>query len=363
VAYRIRSVSVATWIWNGRRPGYRFADTVKGSYTRIVREYYAFEVDPGAVFSIPVQFAIDIAMNGVVKETPVFGPVLLSFDRKTVNQEEIAEAAANAFPWMWVRSNPQLSDAARAFRESVVLPRVLSWVGSLRLQAKTAGMGFPVMDDYLNPDFASTRTTVTLSPGSTADFNVAELAVRWEAQERVCREAQARPSGVEGVTLNQCLAFMSEPEILDDENMWFCNDCRTHVRAKKELAIWSVPQILIIQLKRFGRQSYGQAKIDLDVAFPNDLDMTPYVVGPQKQGGSLYRLYAVSEHSGGLSGGHYTAHAIVRSSSGKSEWYSFCDNVTAPAKSSDAHSGQAYLLFYELATDATTGEQEATASD
>ena len=41
--------------------------------------------------------------------------------------------------------------------------------------------------------------------------------------------------------------------------------------------------------------------------FPLDLDLAPFVVGPSSTS-AQYRLYAVVNHSGSLSFGHYTAY-------------------------------------------------------
>jgi ubiquitin carboxyl-terminal hydrolase 4/11/15 len=164
------------------------------------------------------------------------------------------------------------------------------------------------------------------------------------------------------LTLNQCLGFASEPEILDEQNKWFCAQCRTHVRAKKESEIWSVPEILIIQLKRFSRGEFGQSKIDATVDFPDVLDMAPYVVGSGSPGSIRYDLYAVSEHSGGLSGGHYTAHALVRSGNEKGEWYHFNDSSVTKASRQSAHSSLAYILFYKRALQAATRSEDESDS-
>lgn len=53
--------------------------------------------------------------------------------------------------------------------------------------------------------------------------------------------------------------------------------------------------------------SGGTEKIDTFVDFPMDLDLDPFVVGPKATTRQLYRLYAVVNHSGSLSFGHYTA--------------------------------------------------------
>lgn len=76
------------------------------------------------------------------------------------------------------------------------------------------------------------------------------------------------------------------------------------------------------------------------------LDLGKYCLGGAVDGSNvplLYDLVAVSEHHGGLGGGHYTA--IARSSiDGK--WYKFDDNYVTEARIPDVVTGAGYVLFY-----------------
>merc|ERR1712238_419872 len=58
-------------------------------------------------------------------------------------------------------------------------------------------------------------------------------------------------TGDEGVTLGHCFQKFIKPERLDELNKWYCSNCKEHVRAMKTIELWNVPNILIIQLKRF----------------------------------------------------------------------------------------------------------------
>lgn len=67
----------------------------------------------------------------------------------------------------------------------------------------------------------------------------------------------------------------------------------------------------MFHLKRFTYSRYLKNKIDTFVNFPiHDLDLSKYVKNENGQS-YLYELYAVSNHYGGLGGGHYTAYAKV----------------------------------------------------
>ena len=72
-----------------------------------------------------------------------------------------------------------------------------------------------------------------------------------------------------------------------------------------------LPEVLVFHLKRFSYSRYSKNKLDSFVTFPiHDLDLSKYV--KSKDGKPyLYELYAISNHYGGLGGGHYTAYAKV----------------------------------------------------
>lgn len=67
-------------------------------------------------------------------------------------------------------------------------------------------------------------------------------------------------------------------------------------------------------------------------------------MGPQRKLGDVkYELYAVSNHYGGLGGGHYTASAKVNGT-----WYKFDDSHTSRISPNDVRGPAAYVLFYHL---------------
>eukprot|EP00729_Bicosta_minor_P015400 gene15400-16646_t len=53
------------------------------------------------------------------------------------------------------------------------------------------------------------------------------------------------------LSLEDCMRLFKEPEVLAESNSWFCSRCQQHLRATKILEIWKLPEILIVQLKRF----------------------------------------------------------------------------------------------------------------
>ena len=188
--------------------------------------------------------------------------------------------------------------------------------------------------------------TVTLNPKHK--FSFPKLTLNYEEVGQRSNSRTERDS----VTLAECFDYYREPEVLDEDNKWLCPKCKEFVCARKKVDIWKVPEVLIIQLKRFSGGKYSARKLETYVDFPDILDMRPFIIGPQKDEENLtYRLYAVSNHMGGLGGGHYTAHAIVQNPfeepDPNAHWYSFNDSSCSGSSSSHAHSSAAYVLFYE----------------
>ncbi|KAG7381526.1 hypothetical protein PHYPSEUDO_005944 [Phytophthora pseudosyringae] len=150
------------------------------------------------------------------------------------------------------------------------------------------------------------------------------------------------------MTLFDCLTKFTEREQLGEADTWYCPKCKSHVRAFKKFDLFSLPKVLIFHLKRF---RYAQNafymhrdKISTLVDFPTDgLDLSEFVIGPQHGSEPIYDLYAVSEHMGGLGGGHYTA---VAKNPVNKQWFDFNDSHTSPTSAESAVSSKAYVLFY-----------------
>lgn len=113
-----------------------------------------------------------------------------------------------------------------------------------------------------------------------------------------------------GITLEDCFVETGKREILSEDNAWYCGRCKEMRQAAKTLEIWTIPDILIVHLKRFGGNRSFRDKIDVNVEYPVEgLEMT-HKVGLKEDGKEyVYDLFAVDNHYGGLGGGHYTAMA------------------------------------------------------
>lgn len=128
------------------------------------------------------------------------------------------------------------------------------------------------------------------------------------------------------VTLEQCIEAFVKEEVLEKDDMWSvarrirsthdhrnCPRCKVPRKAQKKLSISRVPPILLIHLKRFSFRGIFSDRIDTNIHFPlYGLDLQGYLPpDPQPKsassGSTTYDLYAVSQHFGTLSSGHYTA--------------------------------------------------------
>ncbi|KAL0217405.1 hypothetical protein RCL1_007986 [Eukaryota sp. TZLM3-RCL] len=113
------------------------------------------------------------------------------------------------------------------------------------------------------------------------------------------------------LTLFDCLSEYFKSENLRNENCFDCELCRTKKPATKKFFLSKLPEVLIIQLKRFKQNNRGMTKIKNLVEFPqSNLNISQYLIGSEHSEPCLYDLYAIINHHGNVHGGHYTS--IVR---------------------------------------------------
>ncbi|XP_026567118.1 ubiquitin carboxyl-terminal hydrolase 11 [Pseudonaja textilis] len=150
------------------------------------------------------------------------------------------------------------------------------------------------------------------------------------------------------VKLQECIELFTTMETLEEENPWYCPTCKKHQLATKKLDLWSLPEILIIHLKRFSYTKFSREKLDTLVEFPiQGLDFSDFIIKPQKEtDASLYKydLIAVSNHYGGLRDGHYTTFARNKDTG---TWFYFDDSSVSAVSNNQIESKAAYVLFYQ----------------
>uniref|UniRef100_A0A665UBA3 Ubiquitin carboxyl-terminal hydrolase n=1 Tax=Echeneis naucrates TaxID=173247 RepID=A0A665UBA3_ECHNA len=156
-----------------------------------------------------------------------------------------------------------------------------------------------------------------------------------EAEKYVKHSSMEVPQQQATVQLQECIELFTTVETLEEENPWYCPVCKKHQLATKKLDLWSLPEVLIIHLKRFSYTKFTREKLDSIVEFPLSLS--------NGEPPSCYDLIAVSNHYGGLRDGHYTSYAMNKDNG---QWYYFDDSKVTFATEDQIVTNAAYVLFY-----------------
>ncbi|XP_067270443.1 ubiquitin carboxyl-terminal hydrolase 11 [Pseudorasbora parva] len=169
-----------------------------------------------------------------------------------------------------------------------------------------------------------------------------------EAEKYIKHQSMDVPHQQTTVQLKECIELFTTVETLEEENPWYCPTCKKHQLATKKLDLWSLPEVLIIHLKRFSYTKYSREKLDTIVEFPlRDLDFSGFLLKKTMNSTEppcRYDLISVSNHYGGLRDGHYTSYAQNKDNG---QWYYFDDSKVTFAKEEQIVTSAAYLLFYQ----------------
>lgn len=147
-------------------------------------------------------------------------------------------------------------------------------------------------------------------------------------------------------SLDDLLKDFVNGEKLDGDNQYHCDKCGKKVNATKKIQIFSSPNVLIVQLKRFINRGNTAIKNNAVIDFPFDgFDLSPYMTDMIETKGSIYDLVGVSNHSGSCYGGHYIAHC---KNDINNKWYKFNDDHPSPVSDDKIKddTDNAYILFY-----------------
>ena len=148
------------------------------------------------------------------------------------------------------------------------------------------------------------------------------------------------------VSLFDCMSHHCAPEVLSGDNAWFNEATGNKQDVQKRLSFWSLPNVLIIVLKRFEMNARGHMRkiqVPMDVPCVR-VDFSKYVHGYNRES-YVYDLFGVCNHHGGSPmGGHYTA--TIKNANGK--WYGCNDTIVKelPMAGDSIISNLPYCLFY-----------------
>ncbi len=147
------------------------------------------------------------------------------------------------------------------------------------------------------------------------------------------------PGDIRNPTIFDCLDLYCKKEELSGKNQYETND-GARVDAEKGIVFWSLPNVLIVDLKRW--MPVNGRKNNILVRTPYDnIDLSKYVKGYDANN-SVYELFGVCNHSGGALGGHYVA--CVKNANRK--WYEFNDTMVREIRQEHVISSNSYCLFY-----------------
>ncbi|XP_060885057.1 ubiquitin carboxyl-terminal hydrolase 31-like [Labrus mixtus] len=180
------------------------------------------------------------------------------------------------------------------------------------------------------------------------------------------RQAKEQHLQPQTCSLAQCFQLYTKEEQLAPDDAWRCPHCKQLQQGSIKLSLWTLPDILILHLKRFRQDGDRRMKMQNMVKFPlTGMDMAPHMVKRSQSSWSLpshwspwrrpygmgrdpedylYDLYAVCNHHGTMQGGHYTAHC---KNSIDGQWYCFDDSDVQPIPEVEVCKQTGYILFYQ----------------
>ncbi|CAF1126018.1 unnamed protein product [Rotaria sordida] len=171
------------------------------------------------------------------------------------------------------------------------------------------------------------------------------------------------------ISLADCFSLFTQSESLNHDDAWMCTHCRRKENGTvKNLKIATLPPVLIIHLKRFCQTKMSNSKLVYPVQFPlvgldvrkflstkknneqlnnddsgADDDQQDLIDYQQQKQYGLYDLFAVCNHRGSMSNGHYTAYC-KNPVTGK--WFCYDDHLVSELDPSRVCTPDAYILFY-----------------
>ncbi|XVF79313.1 hypothetical protein PTKIN_Ptkin14bG0211400 [Pterospermum kingtungense] len=142
-------------------------------------------------------------------------------------------------------------------------------------------------------------------------------------------------------SLKEAMHKFFQPEVLDGNNKYKCENCKKLVAARKQLSIRKAPNILVIQLKRFDGIFGG--KIDRLIAFEEVLVVSSFMSKASQDARPEYNLFATIVHSGySPESGHY--YAYIKDAMGR--WYRCNDSFVSISTLQEVLSEKVYILFF-----------------
>lgn len=142
-------------------------------------------------------------------------------------------------------------------------------------------------------------------------------------------------------SLKEAMQKFFQPEVLDGNNKYKCDNCKKLVPARKQMSVLQSPNILVIQLKRF--EGIFGGKIDKAIAFEEVLVLSSFMCKASQDPQPEYKLFGTIVHSGfSPDSGHY--YAYIKDAIGR--WYCCNDSYVSVSTLQEVLSEKVYILFF-----------------
>ncbi|XP_069785703.1 ubiquitin carboxyl-terminal hydrolase 43a isoform X2 [Narcine bancroftii] len=338
---------------------------------------------------------------GTNQQAVRFGPPFLLREDRSLTWDQLHHCILNKMYYMMKNENYS-QNFGHCFRIRVVG----GLTSSCYLTSQdTQPLYQPAADRNRNGrSFAAIRALHSSGPGGPPHI---KLVLEWDQrmkdslfgsiQEEVIQDAesvrmqQLGHQQAHSSTLAECFELYTKEEQLAPDDAWRCPHCKNLQQGMFKLNLWTLPDILIIHLKRFRQVGERRTKLSTLVKFPLlGIDMAPHVVkrnqstksflshwspwrrprtpSGNKEENFVYDLYAVCNHHGSMQRGHYTAYCR---NSVDGQWYGYDDSNVELIPEEEICNCSAYILFYQKrntippwsANSSVTGSTSSSISD
>ncbi|KAG7271161.1 hypothetical protein CRUP_002810 [Coryphaenoides rupestris] len=145
-------------------------------------------------------------------------------------------------------------------------------------------------------------------------------------------------------SLDDCFQLYTKEEQLAPDDAWLCPHCRQRQQGVVKMSLWTLPDILILHLKRFRQVAAHRNKLTTLVSFPlAGLDMAPHVV---KRSRGLSPAPPRPTPPPTCMTPPPPATSFCRNSV-DGRWYGYDDTSAEPTPPGELVTRGAYILFYQ----------------
>ncbi|KAG5853816.1 hypothetical protein ANANG_G00030530 [Anguilla anguilla] len=290
---------------------------------------------------------------GVGQQAVRFGPPFLMREDRTISWDQLQQSILSKLYYLMVNST-QTQNLGTPFKIRVV-------GGSASCSYLSPQDGRPLYHPAVD------RALKFCGPGGPPHV---KFIIEWEHKVKECLFGNIQEEVVkdaESVRIQQQQHLQQHSCTLDECFQLYTKEEQQLQQGMVKMSLWTLPDILILHLKRFRQVGERRNKLSTLVRFPlAGLDMAPHVVkrsqgarglGPWPSAWKhphspdscsppdfLYDLYAVCNHHGGMHGGHYTAYCR---NSVDGQWYGYDDSSVDLVPEEEICTRGAYILFYQ----------------